>query len=103
MASWCGCKEVYRFHRNTYLYSSCICSFFALASLHFLKGFIIISLVPAVITISTTPTKISLSWTISGSEVDSYDVTWERYTSGECPDVDEEAMQLSVVAVLVTP
>ena len=45
--------------------------------------------VPAVITISTTPTTISLSWTIAGSEVDSYDVTWERDSSGECPDVDE--------------
>ena len=38
---------------------------------------------------STTPTTISLSWTSAGSEVDSYEVTWERDTSGECPDVDE--------------
>ena len=45
--------------------------------------------VPAVITNSTTPTTISLSWTSAGSEVDSYEVMWERDTSGECPDVDE--------------
>ena len=44
---------------------------------------------PLVITNSTTPTTISLSWTSAGSEVDSYGVTWERDTSGECPDVDE--------------
>ena len=27
VASRCGCKEVYRFPHITYLYSSCICSF----------------------------------------------------------------------------
>ena len=27
VASWCGCKEVYRFPHITYPYSSCICSF----------------------------------------------------------------------------
>ena len=27
VASGYGCKEVYRFHYITYLYSSCICSF----------------------------------------------------------------------------
>ena len=31
----CGCKEVYRFPDTTYPYSSCICSFFAAASLLF--------------------------------------------------------------------
>ena len=45
--------------------------------------------VPTVTANSTTPTTISLSWTSAGSEVDSYEVTWERDTSGECPDVDE--------------
>ena len=39
---------------------------------------------------STTPTTISLSWTTSNSTADSYEVTWERDTSGECPDVDED-------------
>ena len=38
---------------------------------------------------STTATTISLSWTSAGSVVDSYEVTWERDTSGECPDEDE--------------
>ena len=39
---------------------------------------------------STTATTISLSWSVpSGSVVDSYEVMWERDTSGECPDKDE--------------
>ena len=41
MSSGCGCKEVYRFPHITYPYS-CICSFFAAASLlfvHFLNVF----------------------------------------------------------------
>ena len=39
MSSGCGCKEVYRFPHITYPYSSCICSFFAVASLHFVLFF----------------------------------------------------------------
>ena len=42
VATGCGCKEVYRFPHTTYPYSSCICSFFAAASLlfvHFLNVF----------------------------------------------------------------
>ena len=42
VTSGCGCKEVYRFPHITYPYSSCICSFFAAASLlfvHFFKCF----------------------------------------------------------------
>ena len=35
VASGCGCKEVYRFPHITYPYSSCICYFFAAASLLF--------------------------------------------------------------------
>ena len=39
---------------------------------------------------STTATTISLSWSVpSGLVVDSYEVIWERDTSGECPDEDE--------------
>ena len=38
---------------------------------------------------STTASTISLSWTSAGSVVDSYEVMWERDTSGECPDEDE--------------
>ena len=38
---------------------------------------------------STTSTTISLSWTTSNGTADSYEVTWERDTSGECLDVDE--------------
>ena len=38
---------------------------------------------------STAATAISLSWTSAGSVVDSYEVMWERDTSGECSDEDE--------------
>ena len=45
MSSGCGCKEVYRFPHITYPYSSCICSFFAAASLllvHLKKKFFVL-------------------------------------------------------------
>ena len=45
VASECGCKELYRFPHITYPYSSCICSFFAAASLlfvHFFKMFFVL-------------------------------------------------------------
>ena len=38
---------------------------------------------------NTTLTTISLSWTTASGTVDSYEVMWERDTSGECPDVVE--------------
>ena len=45
---------------------------------------------PSVTVNSTAATTISLSWSVpSGSVVDSYEVVWERDTSGECPDEDE--------------
>ena len=44
---------------------------------------------------STTPTTISLSWTTSNGTADSYEVTWERDTSGECTDVDEGSTTIS--------
>ena len=44
---------------------------------------------------STTATSISLSWTSAGSEVDSYEVMWQRDTSGECPDEDEDSVSLT--------
>ena len=44
---------------------------------------------PSVTVSSTTATTISLSLTSAGSVVDSYEVVWERDTSGECPDEDE--------------
>ena len=36
--------------------------------------------------VSTTSTTIRLSWTSSGPEVDSYEIMWERDTSGECSE-----------------
>ena len=45
---------------------------------------------PNVSVVSVTATSISLSWSVpNGSVVDHYEVTWERDTSGECPDEDE--------------
>ena len=43
---------------------------------------------PVVSVGSTAATTISLSWTSAGSVVDSYEVVWERDTSGECSDED---------------
>ena len=39
---------------------------------------------------STTATFISLSWTSGGSEGVSYEVMWQRDTSLECPDDEDE-------------
>ena len=35
---------------------------------------------------STTSTTIQLTWSSSGSLVDSYEVKWEKDTSGKCPE-----------------
>ena len=50
---------------------------------------------PSVTVGTTTATSISLSWTSAGSEVDSYEVMWQRHTSGECPDKDEDSISLT--------
>ena len=51
---------------------------------------------PSVSVDSLTDTSISLSWTVSsGSVVDSYEVMWERDTSGECPDEDEGSITIT--------
>ena len=43
----------------------------------------------------STATTISLSWTSAGSVVDSYEVVWQRDTSGDCPDEDEDSMSIT--------
>ena len=50
---------------------------------------------PSVTVDTTTATSISLYWTSAGSEVDSYGVMWQRDTSGECPDEDEDSISLT--------
>ena len=50
---------------------------------------------PSVTVGTTTATSISLSWTSAGSEVDSYEMMWQRDTSGECPDEDEDSISLT--------
>ena len=50
---------------------------------------------PTVMVDSTTPTTISLSWTASNGTTDTYVVAWERDTSGECLDVDEDSATIS--------
>ena len=43
---------------------------------------------PVMTVVSTTPTTIHLSWTSSGPDVDRYDITWRRDTSGRCKYID---------------
>ena len=43
-----------------------------------------------------TATIISLSWSVpSGSVADSYEVMWQRDTSGDCPDEDEGSRSIT--------
>ena len=50
---------------------------------------------PTISVDSTTATSIFLSWSVpSGSVVDSYEVMWQRDTSGECSDEDEGSISL---------
>jgi len=45
---------------------------------------------------STTAATISLSWSVpSGSVVNSHEVMWERETSGECPDEDDDSATIT--------
>ena len=44
---------------------------------------------PILLVESTSATTVSLSWTSAGSVVDSYEVMWQRDTSGDCPDENE--------------
>ena len=39
--------------------------------------------------VSATATTVSLSWSSAGFGVDSYEVMWQRDTSGDCPDEDD--------------
>ena len=56
---------------------------------------VIVPAQPSLTVGTTTATSISLSWTSAGSEVDSYEVMWQRDTSGECPDEDEDGISLT--------
>ena len=47
---------------------------------------------------STSATTISLSWTSAGS----YEVMWERDTSGECPDEDEGSATIADGSTIYT-
>ena len=58
---------------------------------------------PALVVGNTTATSISLSWSVpSGSEVDSYEVMWQRDTSGECPDEDMDSVTVSGITTSYT-
>ena len=50
---------------------------------------------PVVIVDSNTATTISLSWADTLSVVKSYEVMWERDTSGDCPNVDANSTTLT--------
>ena len=44
---------------------------------------------------STAPTSISVSWTSADLAVVSYEVMWQRDTSGDCPNADEGNITLA--------
>ena len=47
-----------------------------------------------------TATTISLSWSVpSGSVVTSYEVMWQRDTSGDCPGDDEGSMSVTTTDI----
>jgi len=48
-------------------------------------------LTPVVELNSIAATTISLSWTSAGSEMDRYEVMWERSTTGKCFDEDQNS------------
>ena len=50
---------------------------------------------PVVNVSSTMSNSITLTWTVPGPEVESYDVSWERDTSGECPNGDSNSTSVS--------
>ena len=57
---------------------------------------------PMVTAGSTAATTISLSWTSGGSEGVSYEVDWQRVTTGDCDDEDEGSAILSMTSYTVT-
>ena len=69
-------------------YVQCTCTYYSLPAV---PG------QPSVNVNSTTSTTISLSWSVpsAGSVVDSYEVAWQRDTSGDCPDEDEGSMSIT--------
>ena len=55
------------------------------------------------VSVSTTSTSISLSWSVpDGSVVTSYEVIWQRDTSGECPDEDEGSRTINTNSISTT-
>ena len=50
-------------------------------------------LITSIVTVCTS--LILFNWSNTGSEVDSYTVTWERDTARECPDVDEGSVTIT--------
>ena len=48
--------------------------------------------VPVLSVDSATATSISLSWTSAGSDMTSYELMWQRDTSGECSDVGGDSL-----------
>ena len=52
---------------------------------------------------STTATSVSLVWSVpSGTEVDYYEVNWQRDTSGVCSDEDKGNTTLVTHALIIT-
>ena len=51
---------------------------------------------------ATTATSISLSWTSAGSEGVSYEVMWQRDTTGECSNEDEDSATITDTSYDIT-
>ena len=54
------------------------------------------SVARSMVTVNKTRAKtLDISWTSGGSLVMEYQVKWERDTSGECPNVDEDSATIT--------
>ena len=51
---------------------------------------------------ATTATSLSLSWTSAGSEGVSYEVMWQRDTTGECSNEDENSTSITDTSYGIT-
>ena len=59
----------------------------------FLPFFLVVP--PAVTVATSTATTLSISWTSGGSQVKTYEVMWERDTSGDCRNMNESSTTIT--------
>ena len=61
--------------------------------LMFLRFFLVVP--PAVTVDTSTATTLSISWTSGESQVKTYEVMWERDTSGKCRNMNESSTNIT--------